>query len=163
MQPCGFRGAFLLLPMKHHPSRFNKEIYHISDGYSKQVFSQFLKEKGHQIVSIEEDYTFDIITRKNNKTYYFELETKTGVPWTSKNDFRYETVSFLGRKIRLHAIRQFFYVIICRETGSALCCRSDIIYLPEHKEELDINSQYRMGKDVFYRVSIDRCVFFQIK
>jgi hypothetical protein len=68
----------------------------------------------------------------------------------------------LGRKERLHNIKPFYYIIICYETGWAVCCHSDKIYKEDYIEEFEINKYEREGLDCFYRVPKDECLFINL-
>lgn len=106
--------------MKYSARKFNKNSYEENDEFAKDLFIKFIKKRGHQIIKSTEDYKFDIETIKNGKNYYFELEVKRNYPFTSTEDYNFDTVSFLGRKKRLHEINSFYYIIICKETKYAL-------------------------------------------
>lgn len=149
--------------MEYGARKFSKESYNNNDNFAKELFIKFIIQKGHTIINSEENYEHDIITEKDGKTYYFEVEVKHNYPFTDKKSFKFSTVSFLGRKLRLHKIQPFKYVIICAETLYAVACESKLIYKDDYIEELDINKYERKGKDAFYRVPKDDCVFFNIK
>lgn len=142
--------------------KFNQGSYNHSDKYAKDLFIKYITKKGHTIISKEENYDHDVITNKDNKTYYFELETKSKYPFTSINTFPFNSVSFLGRKKRLHLKNKFHYIIICRETEWAITCNSKDIFKDEYIENLNINTQNRKGKDQMYRVPKEECIFFNI-
>lgn len=149
--------------MNKYPARkFNKKSYEINDSWAKDLFSTFLTRRNHIIVQSEEDYFHDLVTIKNNQKYYFELEVKTNYPFTCQADFKFPTVSFTGRKIRLHQKNPFHYVIVCRETRHALTCFSTDIYNDNYIEEININTKDRSGLDSFYRVPKHLCKFFKL-
>lgn len=148
--------------MEYEARKFNKKSYDNSDKYAKDLFLSYILKKGHVIINEEEDYNHDIITEKNNIKHYFELEIKTGYSFTTKDTFKFKTVSFLGRKKRLHLKNKFNYIIICKETSWALTCKSEDIFKDEYIENLYINTNDRKGNDQMYRVPIDKCLFFKI-
>ena len=148
--------------MKYEARIFSIKSYEDNDSYAKEKFKTFIKNKGHVILSDVEDYNHDIITEKDGKKYYFELEVKRNYPFTNKNDFKFNSVSFLGRKKRLHDIHQFEYIIICKETEYAVGCPSNIIFNNVFNEEINISSYERKGLDEFYRVPKDNCYFFNL-
>jgi len=141
---------------------FNKDTYNQYDNYAKEKIINFLVMRGHLIINDKEDYNHDLVTKKNGILYYFELEVKIGYPFTSKNDYRFDTVSFLGRKKRLHDINPFYYLIICKETSCVLFCSSDNIFKDKYLQKLTVNTNNRKGDDQMYRVPISICNFFKI-
>ncbi|MEK6828551.1 MAG: hypothetical protein AABY15_00260 [Nanoarchaeota archaeon] len=142
--------------------KFNKNSYDNNDAYAKQKFIDFIVSRGHNVINIDENYEHDVITEKNGLKYYFELEVKRNYPFTSRETYIFDTVSFLGRKLRLHKNHSFYYVIICIETEWAVCCDSDKIFFENYIENLDINTVDRNGKDQMYRVPREECLFFDI-
>tara|TARA_R110000803_G_scaffold176227_1_gene238706 strand:- start:91 stop:540 length:450 start_codon:yes stop_codon:yes gene_type:complete len=149
--------------MEYKARKFSQGSYDHSDKYAKDLFINYICKKGHTIVSEEENYDHDIITEKDDIKYYFELETKSRYPFTSRETFKFNSVSFLGRKKRLHLKNRFHYIIICRETEFALTCDSEDIFKDEYIENLFVNTLNRNGKDQMYRVPKEKCIFFNIK
>tara|TARA_R110002020_G_scaffold306030_1_gene521997 strand:- start:56 stop:520 length:465 start_codon:yes stop_codon:yes gene_type:complete len=150
------------LSNKYGARKFNQGSYNHSDKYAKDLFIKYILNKGHKIYDSEENYNHDIITIKNNNKYYFELETKSNYPFTTYDTFPFNSVSFLGRKERLHKIQEFHYIIICRETEWAVCCNSKKIFKKQYLENLDINTLNRKGKDQMFRVPKYKCNFFNL-
>mgnify|MGYP003659020433 FL=1 len=148
--------------MKFEARKFSQGSYDHSDKYAKDLFIKFIKRKGHKIINSEENYDHDVITNKDNITYYFELETKSNYPFTIKETFPFNSVSFLGRKKRLHIKNKFHYIIICRETEWAITCNSENIYKDKYIENLKINTDNRNGQDQMFRVPKEKCIFFNI-
>lgn len=142
--------------------KFNKESYDNNDDFAKQKFINFIIKKGHKIISNQENFNHDIITEKGGVHYYFELEVKRNYPFTSRDTYIFDTVSFLGRKKRLHVKQPFYYIIICIETEWAVCCDSNKIFIDRYVENLDINTTDRNGKDQMFRVPREECLFFNI-
>ncbi len=148
--------------MEYKARKFNENTYKKYDNFAKEKIIAYLKKRGHIILNKEENYNHDLITYKNNVKYYFELEVKIGYPFTSKDDYKFKTVSFLGRKKRLHELFPFYYFIICNETNCVLFCKSEDIFKDEFIEKLNVNSKDRKGNDEMYRVPIDKCSFFNL-
>ena len=142
--------------------KFNQDSYDKNDYFAREKFSEFIIRKGHLIIKNEEDYNHDLQTVKNNKKYLFELEVKSKYVFTDRDSFPFQTVSFLGRKKRLHDFMPFYYVIICRETEWALVCHSENIFIDDYVENIEINTLHRIGNDELYRVPKNKCLFFDI-
>lgn len=140
--------------------RFDKESYDKYDDLPKKLVSDFLIGRGHTIISSVEDYNHDLITERNGKRFYFELEVKVGYPFTSAADYKFDTVSFLGRKIRLHNLNSFYYLIMSYETRCIAYCDSTIIFNEEYSQEVSVNGNNRSGIDKLYRVPKNLCGFF---
>lgn len=147
---------------KYGARKFRKEAYELSDQYAKDLFIGFITSQGHVVERDEENYNHDLTTIKDNKRFYWELETKSRYPFIDEKSFPFSSVSFLGRKERLHKIKPFFYVIICRETEVAVMCHSDEIFKEEYKQNLNIETASRKGRDQMYRVPKGLCTFFNI-
>lgn len=147
---------------KYGARRFNSDSYKKYDQYAKELFATFLLKKGHVITKSEEDYKHDLRTTKDGKDYLFELEVKVGYPFTDDSSFKFNSVSFLGRKYKLHKQEPFYYVIVCYETGYALFCHSNDIYKQSYIEKSNVNTDSRKGSDLFYRVPKNKCKFFSL-
>lgn len=84
---------------RKQPSKFVPKSYKRSDKWGITKIKEFLIEEGYTIKDKKiEDYGIDIEAEKDGKIFYFEIETKTGYPFNDVNDFKFNTVSFLGRK-----------------------------------------------------------------
>jgi hypothetical protein len=94
--------------------------------------------------------------------FYFEFEVKRNYPFTSKEDYKFSSVSFLGRKIRLHGIQPYYYMILCYETDCVVFCHSSSIFKVDYKEKLILKKYDRNGADEMYRVPINECEFFNV-
>jgi len=148
--------------MDYAAREFSKESYIKYDEFAKTKISSYLVGLGYTILNSDEDYNHDIVATKKGTKYYFELEVKVGYPFTDMNDYRFDTVSFLGRKSRLREIAEFFYIIICYETGSFVFCPSNIIFNENYKEQLTVNGNNRRGRDEMYRVPKEKCTFIKL-
>ncbi len=149
--------------MSTEAGKFVMESYIENNDYAINIMKMFLLKHGYKIKEkLYEDYDIDILAEKNNKEFLFEVEIKTGYSFTTRESFRFNTVSFLARKEKWKNT-QFYYVIICKETDYALVANSDKIFKNEYKENININTYYRNGKDSFYRVPKEMCKFFKIK
>lgn len=148
--------------MEYTARKFSKKSYNENDEYAKNKISKYLIERGHEIIQDKENYNHDLITKKNGVVFYFEFEVKRNYPFTKKEDYKFDSVSFLGRKVRLHNIEPYYYIILCYETNSAVFCYSSEIFKNEYKETLKLNKYNRKGNDEMYRVPIDKCTFFNI-
>ncbi len=118
----------------------------------------FLRSKGHNISENSDKYAVDLVSDKNGKSYYWEVEMKSQRPWTNREDFPFLSVSFLSRKEKWKE-QHFWYVIICKETKAAIFCNSDIIFNENYKQKLYIKTNDRTGLDNFYRVPKELCIF----
>jgi hypothetical protein len=139
---------------------FSQRAYDESDQYAKDILINFVNKRGHTVLNSNENMYFDITTSKDGVVYRFEVETKQGRPFTTRDTFKFPTVSFLGRKKRLHDIEPFYYVIICPETEWALSADSVDIFQERYVEEVNVDSRDRAGKDLMYRIPREKCVFF---
>ena len=148
---------------KYGARKFNSKSYDKNDQWAKNLLINYLLNKGYQIIKSVEDYNHDIeALNETGEKVFFEVEVKTGYPFKGKKSFPFDTVSFTGRKKRIHEIKEFIYIIICKETKWAVACSSSIIYNQNYLEEWYINSSQRSGSDVFYRVSKELCKFFKL-
>ena len=60
--------------MIKHP--FNKSWYDKYDNVAKQTLVQHLQEKGHAVGDVKEDYNVDVVSTKEDYTYFNEAEVK---------------------------------------------------------------------------------------
>jgi len=148
--------------VKTKPNKFIQKSYNRSDTFAKDIFIKYAKFFDHKIIKKKEDYGMDVITSKDGKKYYFELELLSYKPFINSQTFFYKNVSFLERKKRLHKKNSFNYVIICYETGYAVTCFSDEIFKEKYYVEQYINSKERKGIDKFYRVPKNKCKFLNL-
>lgn len=141
---------------------FLQESYDKNNDWAISKVIYYLEKNGYHVIPKVEDYSIDIEAVKNGKKEYFECEVKTGYQFTSKEDFRFSTVSFLGRK-RKWADIGFWYIIICRETQAFVKCHSDVIFQDKYRQTIELkNSWSRGGHDTFYRVPKDLCEWGRI-
>jgi hypothetical protein len=138
--------------------KFNQESFDEYDKIGRQLLTAFLESKCHNVSNNCDKYGIDLVTEKDGIEYKWEVEMKIKRPWTCREDFPFETVSFLNRKAKWKETT-FWYVIICSETQAALMCRSDIIFDEKYKEKIYINTTQRKGTDEFYRVPKELCIF----
>lgn len=143
--------------------RFNQELYNHTDELAKEMFKAHLKDTGHSIVSEIEDYNHDLVTMKDGVTHYFELELNLSNQFKGKSNFKYNKVSFLGRKKRLHKLNSYHYIIMCPNTGWAVGCDSDVIFNEDYYVEGYANTTHKNGLDGFYRVPKELCYFFKLE
>lgn len=148
--------------MEHKARKFSKKSYDENDEYAKIKITKFLINRGHKVIQDEENYNHDLVTIKNGMMFYFEFEVKRNYPFTSKEDYKFSSVSFLGRKIRLHGIQPYYYMILCYETDCVVFCHSSSIFKLDYKEKLILKKYDRNGADEMYRVPINECEFFNL-
>lgn len=139
--------------------KFVQESYDANDDWGKQIVMDFLRSKGFEIIEKEEDYKVDIEARHiaRGLVLKFEVEVKHRYPWTCKDDFKFDSVSFLGRKKKWADDPGFWYFIVCAETKAMIVCHSKEIYQEAHKEFAYINTAHRKGSDELYRVPKENC------
>ena len=148
---------------RQSPRRFVPNSYGRSDDWAVSKIKGFLVTKGYRILEKDaEDFAIDIAADRHGKIEYFEVETKTGYPFTGKDDYPFDTVSFLARK-KKWASAGYWYVILCRETLAFLMCNSNEIYQDKHFIKLGIDSAERKGNDEFYRVPKDKCYWYKLE
>ena len=148
--------------MKYNARKFVQASYDRNDDWGKEVLVRWLKMHGGRFAIIEkekEDYKVDILAldTKADKLVSFEVEVKHGYPFTDAKSFKFDTVSFLGRKKKYG---DFWYVIVCGETESLLLAHSFEIYKEEYREIKTIATSERNGLDEFYRVPKEKCLFY---
>lgn len=142
--------------------KFVQSSFDQNDPVGKDLLMEFLRSKGHETGENEDRYGIDIITKKDGIEYLWEVEMKSKRPWTSREDFQFDSVSFLYRKAKWQDT-PFWYVIICTETHAAIFCKSDIIFNENYKQTINIFTQDRKGEDTFYRVPKELCIFVDPK
>ena len=142
--------------------KFNEQSYVSNDRPAKKLLLDFLKRNGHEVKRASENFEYDLITAKDGHLFFWEVEMKIGYKFTSTDDYQFDTVSFLGRKMRLHNIKPFFYVIICKESKHAVMAHSNDIFLNTHRESIVVNAADRTGNDEVYHVPKTKCKFFNL-
>ncbi len=141
------------------PEKFVPSSYHRSDSWAIEAVKTHLMAQGYSIYEKhKEDFGPDILASLDGTIELFECETKTGYSFTGMEDFRFDTVSFLGRK-KKWADLGFWYLIVCRETGAYVQCHSSEIFQPQYLSTLQLDSQERKGDDSFYRVPKTKCTW----
>lgn len=146
--------------MKYNARKFVQKSYDRNDQWGKDVFLRWVNHMAPDLKEIpkeKEDYQVDILMKSPNKTIAFEIEVKHGYPFTSVEDYKFDTVSFLGRKKKYG---DFWYVIVCAETEALLLCPSNFIYKEEHRQIITIATSERNGLDELYRVPKTECYFY---
>lgn len=79
--------------------RFNKHLYEAYDAKAREALKVHLENRGHSILSEEEDYNVDLVSEKNGYTYYNEAEVK--VAWKSDWPTDWKEIRIPERKQRL--------------------------------------------------------------
>jgi hypothetical protein len=148
--------------MKYSAGKFVQSAYDRDDRWGILIVTEWLKSFGSRFEIIEkekEDYKVDLVAFDNEKgkTISFEVEVKHKYPFTSEESFRFDTVSFLGRKKKYG---DFYYVIVCGETKSLLMAHSSVIYQEGYRELNKVSTNERSGLDEFYRVPKSKCKFY---
>jgi len=149
--------------MKYNARKFVQASYDRNDDWGKEVLLRWLKSYGSRFTILDkekEDYKVDIVVldTKADKLMSFEVEVKHGYPFTDEESFKFDSVSFLGRKKKYG---DFWYAIVCAETESILIAHSYEIYKEEYREIKTIATTERNGLDEFYRVPKDKCIFYR--
>ena len=142
--------------------KFSKESYDQFDSMVKNIVIDFIEYNGGLITKAEEDYSFDIEFSYNDMSYLAEVEAKPNYRFNDADSFPFETVSFTGRKLRLHNITPFWYIVVNYIDMVAIVCHSSKIYRDEYLEQLNINTEHRKGGDEFYRVPKEECKFINL-
>jgi hypothetical protein len=148
--------------MKYNARKFVQASYDRNDDWGKEVLLRWLKSYGSRFTILDkekEDYKVDIVVldTKADKLMSFEVEVKHGYPFTDEESFKFDSVSFLGRKKKYG---DFWYAIVCAETEAILIAHSYEIYKEEYREIKTIATTERNGLDEFYRVPKDKCIFY---
>jgi hypothetical protein len=147
---------------KFKAGEFSEHQYKTNNEWGIERVTKFLESRDFLVWDKDiEDYDVDIVAEKNGKLFYYEAEVKTGYPFTSVEDFKFPTVSFLGRKKKYHKRYEegFYYCIVARETESIVYCHSSEIYKEEYRQIKTINTKHRKGIDEFYLVPKENCSF----
>jgi hypothetical protein len=148
--------------VSYQARKFVKSDYDKNDDWGKDIVRKILLHRGYQIdEKPEEDYDIDFVAIRNGEREFFEVEVKHKYSWTGREDYRFDTVSFLGRKKKWEH-KGFWYLIICAETEALVIANSNRIYKDEYRQVKHVNTGSRRGLDEFYLVPKDRCYFFSI-
>jgi|688.fasta_scaffold45897_4 malate/lactate dehydrogenase len=143
--------------------KFVKSSYDENNAWGIAKVEQLAREAGYEIIPKRgETYGIDIAAIKKGEIILLEAEVKINYPWTSREDFPFPTVSFLSRKKKWEDT-EFFYVIVCRETGAMVMCKSSDIFKEEYRTIKNIKTKYRSGVDITYNVPKDKCKFIPAK
>ncbi len=78
---------------------FSRALYEAYDAKAKETLVSLLKKKGHTIVNTEENYNVDVVTKKNDYTYFNEAEVK--VAWKEDWPTTWAEIRIPERKGRL--------------------------------------------------------------
>ena len=81
--------------------KFNKAAYDLYDQSAKDKLVALLSERGHTIISSEEDYYADVVSQKEGYTYFNEAEVKTA--WSDDWPTTWKEIRIPERKKRLLA------------------------------------------------------------
>ena len=150
---------------KYSGGKFSPEQYKNCNDFGISRITNYLKSRGYNVhEKEEEDYDVDIVAEKDGKIFKYEAETKSHYPFTSVEDYKFDTVSFLGRKKKYHERHKegFYYCILCIETECLVYCHSSKIFKDEYKIERELNTKHRKGADEFYLVPKEDCSFINI-
>ena len=79
--------------------KFRVDWYNRYDSPAKQTLVQYLESMGHEITETKENYTVDIVSKKDDHTYFNEAEVK--VSWTGDWPTEWKEIRIPERKTRL--------------------------------------------------------------
>ena len=79
--------------------RFRPQAYKENDSLGKDTIINYLKNNGHIIVDIRENYSFDIESIKNDNIYYSEVEMKN--QWKGDWNTNWKEIRIPYRKHKL--------------------------------------------------------------
>ena len=134
----------MLQPIQGAVNRtFRPTSYNRNDSKAKDAITNYLISLGHSIVSTKEDYSFDITSRMDDKTYYSEVEMKN--QWTGEWNTTWEEIRIPYRKHKLinklHALdttqegkRYLDFYVIRRDAKAAWKIGSELLENCEVKE-----------------------------
>tara|TARA_S200002703_G_C3791392_1_gene244222 strand:+ start:1335 stop:1775 length:441 start_codon:yes stop_codon:yes gene_type:complete len=78
---------------------FNKALYEAYDAKAKETLVSLLERKGHTVVNTKENYDADVVTQKDDYTYFNEAEVK--VAWKEDWPTTWAEIRIPERKGRL--------------------------------------------------------------
>lgn len=146
---------------------FIRSEYDKYDHKAKEILAKYLQSIGHIPTIKTEDFSFDMYSTIPHPGFpgviwRWEAEMKKDVEWTSREDFPFDTVSFLARKNKYH--NNFWYAIICDANKKHIViAHSRSVYQLGERKERTINKDTRSGKDVFYLVPKKCCFWVSLK
>lgn len=79
--------------------KFSRALYEAYDKAAKDSLIKLLKDKGHTIVTQEENYHVDVVSQKDGYTYFNEAEVK--VAWDGDWPEHWKEIRIPERKQRL--------------------------------------------------------------
>lgn len=79
--------------------KFRPQAYKENDSLGKNTIIDYLKNNGHKIVDIRENYSFDIKSIKNGNIYYSEVEMKN--QWKGDWNTNWKEIRIPYRKHKL--------------------------------------------------------------
>ena len=85
--------------MKRTNRPFSKSLYEAYDQKAKEKLVSYLQGKGHLIMNDKEDYNVDVVSKKNDFTYFNEAEVK--VAWDGDWPTHWHEIRIPARKRRL--------------------------------------------------------------
>jgi len=91
---------------------FSRSLYEAYDTPAREALLSYLDNKGHTIVSNEENYNVDVVSQKAGFTYFNEAEVKTA--WKGDWNTNWKEIRLPERKQRLldkHAQADLFSVL----------------------------------------------------
>jgi hypothetical protein len=78
---------------------FNRALYEAYDAKAKETLVSLLERKGHTVVNTKENYDADVVTQKDDYTYFNEAEVK--VAWKEDWPTTWAEIRIPERKGRL--------------------------------------------------------------
>jgi|TARA_R110002074_G_scaffold384565_1_gene565290 hypothetical protein len=104
---------------------FSRNLYGKYDGVAKDKLIAHLVKGGHEVVDSTESYDADIVTQKDNTTYFSEAEVKTA--WKGEWPTNWLEIRIPERKKRLldkHAGTDLKFYIFSGDMSKAWCIDS---------------------------------------
>lgn len=90
----------MLAPIKgSYYRRFQPQSYAENDSKAKTAITSYLESNGHDILDTEEDFSFDIKSKKKESMYFIEVEMKN--QWKGDWNPKWKEIRIPYRKFKL--------------------------------------------------------------
>lgn len=150
-------------PIASVRKRFSQDLYNETNNKGIKKGVAYLKSEGHKILDKTETYGPDIVSEKDGKLYYTEVETK--LVWSGDWPESWEDVRLPERKKRLIALAKnneasLSFIIFNKEYKQAWKISSDVVDSSPLEE---ISNKYVSKGEYFFVIPLKKAKLLKIK
>ena len=146
--------------------KFRPHSYAKNDGVAKEAVSNYLIRNGHDILSTEEDFSFDVKSEKDGHLYFSEVEMKRQwfgdwLPSWTEIRIPYRKFKLLNKFKEMKKVDAYFNFYVIRGDMECAWRIKDYQFTPETVQEVYLSNARRY--EHFFHIPYVEAELVQLK